>query len=315
MSENQPSSDEPPSKINADKENIIILDNDSKSNIDNSLIKKIRGRVVKMFFPSGNSLEEDIAEFIEERDPEGTKISAEERNIMHNVFGLSEIKVSDMMIPRTDIIAIEQNISLSDLKEIISDKEHTRMPIYNDSLDKVIGVLHVKDLLPLIGDDDNFSLSNIVREILYVPPSMKMMDLLVAMRDRRIHIALVVDEYGGTDGLVTMEDLMEEIVGEIEDEHDDIEKDDFVKISDNSFEVSARFEIEEIEEKLNISLQLEKETEDYDTIGGMIFSMLGRVPELNEVIKHPNNIDFKIVDSDSRRINKVLIVLNFNQTS
>lgn len=271
------------------------------------LLKKIRAKLMNIFFPPSNSLEEEVVEFIEERDPEGTQLSSEERTMVHNILGLGDIKVDDVMIPRTDVVAIEDTASLEALKALIVSKEHTRIPVYKESLDNVIGFVHIKDLIPLLGTNKPFNMESVVHEILYVPPSMKILDLLVKMRDCRIHMALVLDEYGGTDGLVTMEDLMEEIVGEIEDEHDEVEKSEIITIDDNTFEVSARTAVEELEEKLHMPLRPQESDEDFDTVGGLIFSMLGRVPDQGEIIPHPQGLEFKIIEADPRRIKKLLI--------
>jgi CBS domain containing-hemolysin-like protein len=166
--------------------------------------------------------------------------------------------------------------------------------------------VHIKDLLPLFGNKD-FDINTVLREILYIPPSMKSLDLLVKMRTKRVHMALVLDEYGGTDGLVTMEDLMEEIVGEIEDEHDDFEEEEIKEIDVNTFEINARIPVEYMEKRLGVRLMPDDEDEDFDTVGGLIFFMLGHVPEVGEVVKHPSGYDFEVLEADPRRIKKLLV--------
>lgn len=253
-----------------------------------------------------NSLEDEVAELIEEHDPEGVQIGDEERNILSNVLGLSDIKVSDIMIPRVNIVAAENNISLEDLRQLISDKEHTRIPVYKKSLDNVIGFVHIKDLIPFLGSKKRFIVEDVLREALFVPPSMKLRDLMVKMRLRRVHMAIVLDEYGGTEGLVTMEDVMEEIVGEIEDEHDEIEEPDIKKLSDSRYEVTAGIDIKELESLLERPLK-QNEDDDYESLGGLIFFLLGRIPKTGEKLTHPNQVSFTIADADERRINRVLV--------
>ncbi len=272
------------------------------------ILQRVRSRIARIFsFRAEQSIEQEIAELIEEHDPEGTQVGTEERSIVNNVLSLSESTVSDVMVPRTDIIAVEVDAPLSVLKKTIIDKGHTRTPIYKDSLDNVIGFVHIKDLLPYLGSKSKFNTSKIIREILYIPPSMKVMDLLVKMRDKRVHMALVLDEYGGTDGLVTMEDLMEEIVGEIEDEHDTIEDAGIKKNSDGNFEVSARFLVSDLEKKLRTKLTSIEDSEDFDTVGGLLFFLLGRIPKIGDTVTHKSGYIFEILDADARKIKKILI--------
>lgn len=259
-------------------------------------------------FRHATSLEEEVAELLEEHDPDGTQMSSEGRTMLSNVFQLQGLRIHDVMIPRTDIIAVEESITLRDLKKVIIEKEHTRIPVYRKTLDNVIGFIHVKDLLPLLGTkQQSFSMKDTLREIIFAPPSMRVVDLLVRMRNQRLHMALVLDEYGGTDGLVTLEDLMEEIVGEIEDEHDVQNDEVFTEMADGSWQVNARMPINELQEKLHISLVEDAEQEDFDTVGGLVFYMLGRVPEKGEIVAHPSGIEFKISEADPRRIHTLIL--------
>ncbi|MCE3232390.1 MAG: tlyC [Rickettsiaceae bacterium] len=272
------------------------------------LTSKVKGKIARFLnFKSTSSLEDEVAELIEEHSSDKS-VDPEERSILHNVIGLRDSKVGDVMIPRTDIIAVENTATLEDIKQVIIDREHTRTPVYKGSLDNVIGFVHIKDLVPLLGTEKEFDINSVTREILYVPPSMKSLDLLVLMRSKRVHMALVLDEYGGTDGLVTMEDLMEEIVGEIEDEHDEIEEEEIRFIDDNTLEINARITVEELEEKLGTQLITDDEDEDFETVGGLIFFMLGHVPEIGEVVKHPSGYDFEVLDADPRRVKKLLVM-------
>lgn len=273
------------------------------------LIKKFRSRLNKVFsLKNSNTIEKEVVELIEEHDPEGVQISEEERSILTNVLNISEQKVNHVMIPRTDIVAVQDSASLDEIKKVLIEKEHTRMPVYSESLDNVTGFMHIKDLIPHFGSDKKFDIKSVIRKILYVPPSMKVVDLLVKMRSERVHMALVLDEYGGTDGLVTMEDLMEEIVGEIEDEHDEIDEVNAIKkISAGVYEVNARVSVQDLDSAINSTFKKPDESEDYDTVGGLVFFMLGHVPEKGEEIEHPDGYLFKVIEADDRRVKKILI--------
>jgi magnesium and cobalt transporter len=271
-----------------------------------SLLKKIKGKVTKLFYFNSRTLEENVADLLEEHDPEGTQVGNEERALVHNVLGLSDKNVHDVMVPRTDIIAVDHTVSLNGLRQMIVEHEHTRIPVFKGTLDNVVGFLHIKDLIPILGTQKTFDISSLIREVLFVPPSMRIVDLLVRMRARRVHIALVLDEYGGTDGLVTMEDIVEEIVGDIDDEHDDIVEEDFIQIDPETYQVKGRMDVKELEKKLNVLLTGSSD-EDFDTVGGLIFFILGRVPEKGEQITHSTGLVFEIVDADPRRIRKLIV--------
>ena len=224
------------------------------------------------------------------------------------------LKAEDIMIPRTDIVALAYDDSLDKISEIFLKTRHTRMPIYKEALDNIIGFINIKDILPYLlhpQENHNFKIDKVLRQLLIISPSMKIFALLEKMRQTRTHIALVVDEFGGTDGLITIEDLVEEIIGEIEDEHDqaDSEK-EFKKIDNQHFEVNGRIKISILEEKLSLNLS-EEEGEKYDTLGGLILSISGgHVPENGDKITHaPTGLIFEILDSDLRRIKKVLITV------
>jgi magnesium and cobalt transporter len=287
---------------------IPVIDTSEKIPKKQTLVYKVKTMMYRLLSRSfHDSLEEEVDELIESHGADGEQVSPEERSILHNVLGLSDSKVSDVMVPRADIIAVDRNISLEDFRQVIIKKEHTRTPVYKGSLDHVIGFVHIKDLIPLLGVATEFDINSVLREILYVPPSMKVLDLLVEMRAKRMHMALVVDEYGGTDGLVTMEDLMEEIVGEIEDEHDEIEEEEIKVISDGILEVNARVSVEDLERRLGVKLTVNIEDEDFDTVGGLIFFMLGHIPVIGETISHPSGYDFEILEAEPRRIKKLLV--------
>ena len=221
------------------------------------------------------------------------------------------LKAEDIMIPRIDIIAVAYNSSLADISKIFLETRHTRMPVYKKELDNIIGFINIKDILPYLlnpQENSNFNIDMVLRKLLIISPSMKIYNLLEKMRQSRTHIALVVDEFGGADGLITIEDLVEEIVGEIEDEHDPANEDlEFKVIDSKTFEASGRIEIEDLEEKLQLKLS-EEDGEEYDTLGGLILSLSGSVPNKGDKVTHPSSgMVFEILESDPRRIKRVLI--------
>ncbi len=225
-------------------------------------------------------------------------------------FKFQLLKAEDIMIPRADIAAIDYKSSLDDISRVFLECRHTRMPVYKEELDNIIGFINIKDILPYLlipKDNPVFKIDAVLRKLLIIAPSMKIYDLLEEMRQTRTHIALVVDEMGGIDGLITIEDLVEEIVGEIEDEHDQGDEGlEFKVIDEENFEVSGRIEVEDLEEKLG--LKLGEENEEYYTLGGLILSISGTIPNKGDSIAHPSaGVVFKILDSDPRRIKKVLI--------
>lgn len=274
-----------------------------------SFLKKIQKKISNICSSNEHtSIENEVAELIEEHDPQGLHVSTEERNMLHNIFAINECKVDDVMVNRTDIIAVEEGIQFEELRNLIIDKEHTRMPVYKGTMDNIVGFIHAKDLFSVVVKDKyKFSTSDFLRKILFVPPSMKVIDLLVKMRRNRTHIALVLDEYGGTEGLVTLEDIVEEIVGDIEDEHDEVEIPDIIEIDENTIEVSARSEVEFIEKKFGVQLKTGKPEEDFDTIGGFIFFLLERVPEVNEIIRHSSGVEFKVIDAEPSKIHRLIV--------
>lgn len=220
------------------------------------------------------------------------------------------LKSEDVMVPRSDIVAIDHKADLETITKVFINTRHTRMPVYENDLDNIKGFINIKDIfLYLVNRKENieFEIDKIIRKMLIISPSIKILDLLEEMKKTRTHIALVVDEFGGTDGLITIEDLIEEIVGEIEDEHDQTKINDFKELSPGCFEVNGRIEIEALEEKLGILFD-EVEKENYNTISGLILSISGHVPEKGEKIIHAaNGLVFEILDSDLRRIKSVLV--------
>jgi len=256
-----------------------------------------------------DSLEEAIDEH--EEDSDARKLGAEERAMLFNIVEFGELRVEDVMVPRADIVAIDTDIAFDDLVTTFADAAHSRLPVYRESLDEVHGMVHVKDVLNAISStnegDAPTRVSGIQRSVLFVPVSMRVMDLLARMRSTRTHMAIVVDEYGGTDGLVTIEDLVEEIVGEIEDEHDEEDEIKLVRLTAGRYDADARIEISELEETLDIVLVEDDVSEEVDTLGGLVFMMAGQVPEIGDVIDHPSGYRFEVVDCNPRRIIKIRI--------
>lgn len=258
------------------------------------------------------SLKEALEEVIEEHEEQASEtLAPEEKLMLHNVLSFSDIKVSDIMIPRTDISAVTNDITLSELKNHVQENRHTRIPVYEDTLDHMLGFIHVKDLLSMFSGDLGFELKALLRELLFVPRSMRIIDLLVKMRKSGHHMAIVVDEHGGTDGLVTMEDLFEEIVGDIQDEHDDDEdnEDRITRISDKVVEVNARIHIDKLEKELGLNLVTEEKSNEFDTLAGLIFFQLGRIPIKGEIIPHVSGVRFEITQAGPRSIHRVRIIL------
>lgn len=215
--------------------------------------------------------------------------------------------VADAMIPRADIIALEIDTPLPEVLRAFADEAHSRLPVYRETLDDPVGFVHIKDVVAEIAGGNAEAptpLDRLRREVLYVPASMPLADLLVKMQSTRIHIALVVDEYGGTDGLITLEDLVEEIVGDIEDEHDEAAS-HVTRRARNVFEVDARMEIEAFAEQTGHDLALPDFEDEIDTLGGVAFALAGRVPVRGEVLSHPGGFDIEIMDADTRRIRRL----------
>ena len=218
-----------------------------------------------------------------------------------------DLRVEDVMVPRAEIKAVEVGIEFPELLKYFAEVTHSRLPVFRESLDDPIGFVHMKDVVSELAKGEEpmkRPLEKLHREVLYVPPSMKLTDLLVKMQSTRIHLALVVDEYGGTDGLVSLEDLVEEIVGDIEDEHDD-EEAMFVRRSQRIWEADARTEIDDFAEETGIDLALGDNDTDFDTLGGVAFALAGKVPVRGEVLEHPTGVEIEIMEADARRIRRV----------
>lgn len=262
-----------------------------------------------------SSLRESLEEVIEEHENAGDEepLGVEGREMLMNVLKYNEQRAVDIMVPRADIGAFNVAGSFSDLVETFRKAGHSRLPIYRGSLDDVIGMVHVKDVMQVLGGKDANqkppALEDIIRDVIVVPPSMRLIDLLKRMKTQRTHMAIVVDEYGGADGLVTIEDLVEQIVGEIEDEYDETSDPALTFIGAGVYEADARVEIEELEKVLGADFLSDALDETVNTLGGLVFTLEGRVPEIGEVLDHAAGFKFEIIDADPRRINRVRIHL------
>jgi len=259
---------------------------------------------IKLFRSNNNENSKDINDIIDTSDNSSRELTPEEKNMLNNVIGFGESRVEDCMVPRADIVGLELDTDVKDILKIFSESNHSRIPVYKETLDNPIGMLHMKDLISVFSDKnfDDIDIEKFLREILFVPPSMKSRDLLVRMQTSRIHMALVIDEYGGTSGIITVEDIIEELIGEIEDEHDNndhYEK----KISNNVYEFSARLEIEYLNKSHNLDLP---EGETYDTLGGLIVFNEEQIPKIEDEIKIDKYI-IKILDATSSKIERVLV--------
>ena len=257
---------------------------------------------------NGDSLRETIEELIEEIEPEAdTPIGKEESALLRNILELRDLTAYDVMVPRADIVAVPADVSLTDLVRIISTKGHSRLPIFRETLDDVVGMVHIKDVLPCLTGERAFDLKAVTRELLFVAPSMRALDLLLQMRLSRLHMALVIDEFGGIDGLTTIEDVVEEIVGEIEDQHDVDTGPKMLARPDGSLIADARTTIEEFEHKVGPVLSDFEREQDIDTLGGLVFTLTGHVPTRGETVTHPSGIVFEVVDADPRRIKRLKV--------
>lgn len=260
---------------------------------------------------NGNDLRDTIEELIEETEGSGDlPASADEITLLRNILNLHGLTVYDIMVPRADIVAVDIETSIAELVELMSREAHSRIPVYRGTLDDIAGMVHIKDVLECWGRDNASSLGDIVRPVLFVASSTPILELLLQMRVRRVHMALVVDEFGGIDGLATIEDLVEEIVGEIEDEHDEDDTPRMIEKGRGVLEADARVSLQDFEDRVGPFLSDEEHEEDIDTIGGLVFFLAGRVPAKGEVITHDSGIEFEILDADPRRIRHMRITLS-----
>jgi CBS domain containing-hemolysin-like protein len=282
------------------------------------------------------SVRDDLQVVLDASQPDEVGFTAVERAMLRNILGLHERRIADVMVHRADMIAVKRDIPLGELMDLFERAAHSRLVVYNESLDDPEGMVHIRDLLafmtaaarvaqttktrrkkpPPAGLDLRavdlalpLSEANIIRKLLYVPPSMRAIDLLAQMQASRIHLALVVDEYGGTDGLVSMEDIVEQIVGEIDDEHDSDEPPAIVRQPDNSFIADARATLDDVRSVIGDEFVTGEAGEEVETLGGYLVSHVGRLPVRGEVISGPGNFEIEVLDADPRRVKRLRIAL------
>jgi len=252
------------------------------------------------------NLREELEELIEEHDDE-QPIDPHERRLLVNILKLHELTAADIMVPRVDIVALAVDTPFGEATRQMVEHGHSRVPVYRETLDDVVGMIHFKDLLPYAVDGRMVPLADLVRKVLFVAPSLPVLDLLLQMRLARVHLALVVDEFGGIDGLVTIEDVIEEIVGEIEDEHDDADQPKLIARPDGTLIANARTPIKVLEEQIAAPLLPPDQEEEVHSLGGLVFALAGRVPARGEVIKHPSGLEFEVLDADPRRVKRLRV--------
>ena len=306
--EKPPSSSQPPLELVKDQGDHAGLQSEiiQNGNGQNGVLGWIKGLLgIKA---ENTTLRDALEEYIEETTEEThfDAASVQERAILGNILKLRDIKVLDVMIPRADIAAIDEEISQDALLNMLSERQFSRIPVYRENLDNVLGTLHIKDVLGALAKGQSINIPEMINEIPIVSPSMHVLDLILEMRENRRHMALVVDEHGGIDGLVTINDVTETIVGDIHDEHDDEDDPQMVTRDDGSILADARLHIDEFEAEYG-QLFTKEEREESDTIGGLVCDLAGRVPARGEILTHDNGTIFEILDADPRRVKLIRI--------
>jgi magnesium and cobalt transporter len=276
------------------------------------LIRKITGQDAE-----AAAIRESLEEVIEESERESPDFSAQERVLMGNLLRFGEIRVADVMVPRAEIIAADESIGLAELLKLFREAQHSRLPVFRDTLDDPTGLIHVKDVLGLLEVQSdgayclwpNAKISTLLRPVLFAPPSMRALDLLLKMQASHTHLALVIDEYGGTDGLVSIEDLVEQIVGDIADEHDEVAA--ALKLDGDGYIADARMDLDDFKTDTGHQFVVQDgdEEPDIDSLGGLVVSLLGRVPLRGEIISHPDGSEFQVLEADPRRVRKLRVTL------
>ena len=271
------------------------------------LLQRLRGES-----ESSAAMRESLEEVIEESERKEPALSQQERVMLANMLGFGELKVSDVMVPRAQILAVDEDTPMTELVALFRDAKHSRLPVYRETLDDPTGLVHVKDVLSLLEPDGAggyrpvpSSIARLKRPILFAPPSMRALDLLLKMQATHTHLALVIDEYGGTDGLVSIEDIIEEIVGDIADEHD--EETPPLKREGEDFIADARLELEDFKTETGIDLATPETDADVDSLGGLVVWLLGRVPQRGEIVAHPAGYEFEVLEADPRKVKRLRI--------
>jgi CBS domain containing-hemolysin-like protein len=271
---------------------------------------KLRGEDI-----SAAAMRESLAEVVEQSERESPALSPQERVMLGNLLRFGDLRVHDVMVPRADIIAADEDISVGELIKLIRDAQHSRIPIYRETLDDPTGLIHVKDVMALMALSpqgtycitSSVRITTLRRPILFAPPSMRALDLLVKMQASQTHLALVIHDNGGTDGLVSIEDLIEEIVGDISDEHDETIA--ALKPDGDGYIANASMDLEDFKAQTGHDLMYEDADEDIDSLGGLVTSLLGRVPQRGEIIDHPGGFQFLVLEADPRRVRRLRVRL------
>jgi CBS domain containing-hemolysin-like protein len=272
------------------------------------------GRLFGLTDRHNGSIRESLEAVIEESAHQSSALSPPERLMLANLLKFGALRVNDVMVPRAEIVAADFAAPLADLVALFHDAKHSRLPVYRETLDDPSGFVHVKDVLALIvptGDGRyrlrDSAITSVLRPILFAPPSMRALDLLVKMQATHTHLALVIDEYGGTDGLVSIEDIIEQIVGDIADEHDEAVSQ--IRRDGDGFVVDARAELADFKTETghDLDLLLPADEHDIDSVGGLVVSLLGRVPQRGEIVAHPTGYEFEVLEADPRRVKRVRV--------
>jgi magnesium and cobalt transporter len=258
------------------------------------------------------AMRESLEEVIEESDRQSGELSPQERVMLANLLKFGELRVEDVMVPRADIIAVEEKTPICELVAQFREAQHSRLPVYRETLDDPTGLVHIKDVLALaeLGPDGlmrwpDVPIAKIKRDLLFAPPSMPTLELLLKMQTTHSHLALVIDEYGGTDGLVSIEDLIEEIVGDIDDEHDVEEGPQLRALANGVYDADARFDLEDFKNETGIELKPGDPDEEVDTLGGLVVSILGRLPQRGEIVPYDSEYEFEVLEADPRRVKRL----------
>lgn len=288
-----------------DKDDPSIATENGTQNVLFSGIRRL-ARFARLGRNGTQSARDTIEELIDERMEDEVEIDAGERAMIRNILGLRDIVAKDVMVPRADIIGVDAESSLTEVASQMIEAAHSRLPVYRETLDNAIGMVHIKDVMAHRDAAQALPLTAMIRKVLFVSPAMRALELLQEMRLNRQHLALVIDEYGGIDGLITIEDLVEEIVGEIDDEHDTVDGPKLQLRPGGGYWADPRATVEEFEALIGPVLS-DEEREEIDTLGGLVLTIAGRVPGPGEVFNHPAGIRFEIVDSDPRRIKALQI--------
>jgi len=263
------------------------------------------------------SLRESLEDVLEEHESAEQSLTSQERLMLLNILNFNELRVQDVMVPRADVTAIDETQGLGDVLALFARAAHSRLPVYRETLDDPVGMYHIKDVIRLVvpgeaataNESEIQKLARLRRPVLFVPPSMPAIDLLIKMQTTRNHLALVIDEYGGTDGLVSIEDLVERIVGDLEDSRENGDKPMLLPLAQGGFEADARLGIEEFEKAVGRNIVPKERGEDLDTLGGLVASLAGRVPQRGEIISYPEGLEFEVLDADPRRLKRLRVRL------